>query len=191
MSDRNDVHEELADVFSHDINIEKAKDSKKTALRLLRHLLRQKWSFLLVIVSILASSLFGILSPRILGAAINEIYEGVKKAALNGTSFRVSFETMGIVLSTLLGLYLLQSVFSFIQQRTMTTIAQRLTLSLHKEIGGKLTRLPLRYFDSHQKGEILSRITNDIEKLADTLEESLTQLISSVIGIAGALIMMR
>ena len=108
----------------------------------------------------------------------------------NGAPFRVSFGTMGAVLLTLLGLYLLQSVFSLIQQMTMTTVSQTLTLSLRKEISGKLTRLPLRYFDSHQKGEILSHITNDIEKMADTMEESLTQLISSVIGIAGALIMM-
>ncbi|MCR5088222.1 MAG: ABC transporter ATP-binding protein/permease [Oscillospiraceae bacterium] len=190
MSGRNDVYEELAGVFEPDINMEKAKNTKKTTLRLIRCLFRQKWKLLLVIISILAGSLFEILSPRVLGIAINEIYEGVKNTAAAAGPFRVSFETLGMVLFTLLGLYLLQSVFSFIRQMTMTTVSQKLTLSLRKEISEKLTRLPLRYFDSHQKGDILSRITNDIEKLADTLEESLTQLISSVIGIAGALIMM-
>ena len=190
MSDRNDTNEVQAGAFGHDIDIEKARDSKKTALRLARYLLRQKWKLLLVVVSILLSALFEILSPKVLGAAINEIYEGVRNAVQNGAPFRVSFGTMGTVLLTLLGLYLLQSVFSLIQQMTMTTVSQTLTLSLRKEISGKLTRLPLRYFDSHQKGEILSHITNDIEKMADTMEESLTQLISSVIGIAGALIMM-
>lgn len=190
MSDRNEFYEEQRGAFDPDFDIEKAKYSQKTTLRLVRCLLGQKWRIFLVVFSILASSLFEILSPKVLGTAINEIYNGVKNAAVHGTAFRVNYETMGIVLLTLLGLYLLQSVFSFIQQRTMTTASQKLTLSLRKEIGGKLTRLPLRYFDSHQKGEILSRITNDIEKLADTLEESLTQLISSIIGIAGALIMM-
>ena len=190
MSDRNDTNEVQTGAFGHDIDIEKARDSKKTALRLARYPLRQKWKLLLVVVSILLSALFEILSPKVLGAAINEIYEGVRNAVQNGAPFRVSFGTMGTVLLTLLGLYLLQSVFSLIQQMTMTTVSQTLTLSLRKEISGKLTRLPLRYFDSHQKGEILSHITNDIEKMADTMEESLTQLISSVIGIAGALIMM-
>jgi ATP-binding cassette subfamily B protein len=190
MSGRNDVYEEPAGVFEPDINMEKAKNTKKTTLRLIRCLFRQKWKLLLVIISILAGSLFEILSPRVLGIAINEIYEGVKNTAAAAGPFRVSFETLGTVLFTLLGLYLLQSVFSFIRQMTMTTVSQKLTLSLRKEISEKLTRLPLRYFDSHQKGDILSRITNDIEKVADTLEESLTQLISSVIGIAGALIMM-
>ncbi len=190
MSDRNEVYEEQMGAFDHVISIEKARNSKKTTHRLLSYLLRQKWRLLLVIISILAGSLFEILSPKVLGTAINEIYEGVKNAALHAGQFRVSFETMGTVLFTLLGLYLLQSVFSFIQQRTMTTVSQKLTLSLRKEISEKLTRLPLRYFDSHQKGEILSRVTNDIEKMADTMEESLTQLISSIIGITGALIMM-
>ncbi len=190
MSDKNDKSEVQAGAFGHDIEIGKARDSKKTALRLARYLLRQKWKLLLVVISILLSALFEIVSPKILGAAINEIYEGVRNAMQNGAPFRVSIETMGTVLLTLLGLYLLQSVFSLIQQMTMTTVSQTLTLSLRKEISRKLTRLPLRYFDSHQKGEILSHITNDIEKMADTMEESLTQLISSVIGIAGALIMM-
>ena len=190
MSGRNDGYEEPAGAFEPDIHMDKAKNTKKTTLRLIRCLFRQKGKLLSVVLSILAGSLFEILSPRVLGIAINEIYEGVKNTAANAAPFRVSFETLGTVLLTLLGLYLLQSVCSLIRQMTMTTVSQRLTLSLRKEISEKLMKLPLRYFDSHQKGDILSRITNDIEKLADTLEESLTQLISSVIGIVGALIMM-
>ncbi|MBR3238260.1 MAG: ABC transporter ATP-binding protein [Oscillospiraceae bacterium] len=190
MSGRNDGYEEPAGAFEPDIHMDKAKNTKKTTLRLIRCLFRQKGKLLSVVLSILAGSLFEILSPRVLGIAINEIYEGVKNTAANAAPFRVSFETLGTVLLTLLGLYLLQSVCSLIRQMTMTTVSQRLTLSLRKEISEKLMKLPLRYFDSHQKGDTLSRITNDIEKLADTLEESLTQLISSVIGIVGALIMM-
>ena len=190
MSGRNDGYEEPAGAFEPDIHMDKAKNTKKTTLRLIRCLFRQKGKLLSVVLSILAGSLFEILSPRVLGIAINEIYEGVKNTAANAAPFRVSFETLGTVLLTLLGLYLLQSVCSLIRQMTMTTVSQRLTLSLRKEISEKLMKLPLRYFDSHQKGDTLSRITNDIEKLADTLEESLTQLISSVIGIAGALTMM-
>ncbi len=190
MSDRNDVHEEQASAFDLDFNVEKAKNSQKTTLRLVRYLSKQKWKLLLVIISVIASSLFEILSPKVLGIAINEIFEGVKNAAVNAAPFRVSFQTLGTVLLALLGLYLLQSVFSYIQQMTMATVSQTLTLSLRKEISEKLTRLPLRYFDSHQKGDILSRVTNDIEKMADTLGERLMQVISSVIGITGAIIMM-
>ena len=134
MSDRNEFYEEQTSAFDPDFNIEKAKNSRKTALRLARCLFRQKWNLLLVIFSILAGSLFEILSPKVLGTAIDEIYNGVKNAAVQGTPFRVNYETMGIVLFTLLGLYFLQSVFSFIQQRTMTTVSQTLTLSLRKEI---------------------------------------------------------
>ena len=171
-------------------DIEKAKVTKKTTIRMFRYLLRQRWKLLLIVISLLASSLFGILSPRVLGKAINEIYEGVRNVVQSGGVFRVNFDTMGTLLLTLLALYLLQSVFSFIQQLTMTTVSQKFTLSLRKDISEKLTRLPLRYFDSHQKGDILSRITNDIEKMADTMEESLTELLSSVIGIVGAIAMM-
>ena len=193
MNERNDVYdvyEEQADPFDNDMSIEKAKDSRKTTLRLLRCIMVQKWRIVLVTVCILLSSLFEILSPKLLGVAINEIYEGVKNAALNGRPFSVSMETMGVVILSLLGLYLLQAVFSFVQQLTMTTVTQTLMLSLRKEISEKLTKLPISYFDGHQKGEILSRVTNDIERLADTMEESLTQFIASVIGITGALIMM-
>lgn len=190
MSDRNDVHEELPFFSKHEFDTEKAKDSRRTTLRLMRYLLRQRWKLLLVMICILVSSLFEIFAPKVLGTAINEISEGIKNAAVSGAAFHVSIRTMGTVLFTLLALYLLQSVFSFIQHKTMTTVSQNLTLSLRREISEKLTKLPLRYFDSHQKGEILSHITNDIEKISDTMEESLTQLISSVIGIVGAVIMM-
>lgn len=190
MSGRNDSHEEQASVFGTDICIEKAKDTRKTIVRMIRCLLGQKWRLVLIIISILAASLFEILSPKVLGKAVNEIYTGVRKAAVCGETFHVSFETMGSVLTTLLGLYLLQSAFSFIQGITMADVTQNFTLSLRREISEKLTRLPLRYFDRHQKGEILSRVTNDIERVADTMEESLAQFISSVISIAGALIMM-
>ena len=130
MSGRNDGYETPAGTFELDIHMDKAKNVKKTALRLIRCLFKQKGKLLLIILSILAGSLFEILSPRVLGIAINEIYEGVKNTAANAAPFRVSFETLGTVLLTLLGLYLLQSVCSLIRQMTMTTVSQKLTLSL-------------------------------------------------------------
>lgn len=114
MSDRNDVHEELPFFSEHEFDTEKAKDSRRTTLRLMRYLLRQRWKLLLVMISILVSSLFEIFAPKVLGTAINEISEGIKNAAVSGAAFHVSIRTMGTVLFTLLALYLLQSVFSFI-----------------------------------------------------------------------------
>ncbi len=97
---------------------------------------------------------------------------------------------MGTVLLQLAGLYLLTSVFSYIQQNTMASVSQTLTLTLRREISEKLNRLPLRYFDRHKKGEVLSRATSDLEKVADTLQDSLSQLLTAFVSIVGSFVMM-
>lgn len=169
---------------------DRARNAKGTMARLFKKLLAQKWKLLVIIVCIFISSLFNILSPRVMGIAINEIYLGVQNAFAAGQVFHVNFETLGGVLSVLLGLYLLTSLFSYIQQNTMAGVSQNLTLTLRKEISAKLERLPLRYFDNHKKGEVLSRATSDLEKVADTLQEGLSQLVTACFGIIGAFIMM-
>ena len=169
---------------------DRARNAKGTMARLFKKLLAQKWKLLVIIVCIFISSLFNILSPRVMGIAINEIFLGVQNAFAAGQVFRVNFETLGGVLSVLLGLYLLTSLFSYIQQNTMAGVSQNLTLTLRKEISAKLGRLPLRYFDNHKKGEVLSRATSDLEKVADTLQEGLSQLVTACFGIIGAFIMM-
>ena len=102
----------------------------------------------------------------------------------------MNLETMGTVLLGLLGIYLLSSLFSYIQQNTMASVSQTLTLTLRREISAKLNRLPLRYFDQHKKGEVLSRATSDLEKVADTMQEGLSQLVTAFFGIVGAFVMM-
>lgn len=169
---------------------DRARNARGTMARLFKKLLDQKWKLLVIIVCIFISSLFNILSPRVMGIAINEIYLGVQNAFAAGQVFQVNFETLGGVLSVLLGLYLLTSLFSYIQQNTMAGVSQNLTLTLRKEISAKLGRLPLRYFDNHKKGEVLSRATSDLEKVADTLQEGLSQLVTACFGIIGAFIMM-
>lgn len=169
---------------------DRARNARGTMARLFKKLLAQKWKLLVIIVCIFISSLFNILSPRVMGIAINEIYLGVQNAFAAGQVFQVNFETLGGVLSVLLGLYLLTSLFSYIQQNTMAGVSQNLTLTLRKEISAKLGRLPLRYFDNHKKGEVLSRATSDLEKVADTLQEGLSQLVTACFGIIGAFIMM-
>lgn len=183
---------------SHNANVkpdeqfhsDRARNAKVTMARLFKKLLAQKWKLLVIIAYIFISSLFNILSPRVMGIAINEIFLGVQNAFAAGQVFQVNFETLGGVLSVLLGLYLLTSLSSYIQQNTMAGVSQNLTLTLRKEISAKLGRLPLRYFDNHKKGEVLSRATSDLEKVADTLQEGLSQLVTACFGIIGAFIMM-
>ena len=190
MNERNESQEMQSDIFGDDYSTDKAKDSRKTTRRLLQNLMQQKWRLLLVLVSTIAASAFGLLSPKVMGTAINQIWDGIKSALQSGGKFSVNFETMGAILLLLLGLYLLQSLFLFVQQKTMASVSQTLTLQLRKQVSAKLNRLPLRYFDSHKKGDILSRVTSDLEKVADTMQDSLTQLFSSAIGIVGAFGMM-
>lgn len=190
MNEKDELQEVQSNDFGGEYSVGKAKDSKKTAFRLVKRLMQQKWKLLIVFISIVISSLFMILSPKVMGMAINQIFDGIKAATAAGGKFVVNFETMGIVLSVLLGLYMLESLFNYIQQNTMASVSQTLSLTLRKEISAKLNKLPLRYFDRHKKGEILSRVTSDIEKIADTLQDSLTQLFSSVVGILGAFGMM-
>ena len=178
------------DVFDTDFSLEKARNPKQTVARLCAYLMRQKRRLLAVLLCTIGSALFAILAPKICGIAINEIFNGIKAAATQGARFRMSWGTMGWILALLLGLYALESLADYLQQRTMASVAQTLTLDLRKEISAKLNRLPLRYFDRHSKGDILSRTVNDLERVANTLQDSLTQLLSSVIGIVGAFAMM-
>lgn len=190
MSMEKDTRETTTNGFEDEMTADRAKNVKGTALRLFRKLLEQKWKLLVIVVSIIAGSVFNLLSPKVMGVAVNEIFNGIQSALSDGKTFSVSFETMGAVLFGLAALYLLTSLFSYIQQNTMASVSQTLTLTLRREISEKLGRLPLRYFDSHKKGEILSRATSDLEKVADTLQESLSQLVTSFFGIIGAFIMM-
>lgn len=171
-------------------NSQRAKNVKGTAVRLFKKLLEQKTMLAVVVACIMLDSVVKILSPRVMGMAINEIYDGVQNAWKNGQVFQVSIKTMGAILLCLLVLYLLSSLFYYILQKSMASVAQTLTLTLRKEISAKLNRLPLRYFDNHKKGEILSRVSNDLERVADTLQESLSQLVSAFFGVTGAFIMM-
>lgn len=190
MSMEKDTREVTGNGFGDNMSTERAQNAKGTSLRLFKKLLEQKWKLLILVVSVLISSLFNILSPRVMGVAINQIADGIEAAVAHGRKFHVSLETMGAVLLWLTALYLLTSLFSYIQQNTMASVSQTLTLTLRKEISDKLNRLPLRYFDGHPKGEVLSRATSDLEKVADTLQEGLSQLMTAFFGIVGAFIMM-
>ena len=190
MSMKKDTRQAAAGTSAGAAGVDRAQNTRGTAIRLLRKLMEQKGKLLIVFFSILIGSLFNILAPKVMGEATNQIVRGIQNALKNGQKFQVNLETMGAILLCLTGLYLLTSLFSYIQQNTMASVSQTLTLTLRREIGAKLNRLPLRYFDQHKKGELLSRVTSDLEKVADTLQESLSQLLTAVVSVIGAFVML-
>ncbi|EQH93101.1 ABC transporter family protein [Clostridioides difficile DA00310] len=176
--------------FEDDMSAEKAKDAKKTTKRLLKYMAKQKFKILIIFISVLISSALTVLAPMVMGKAIDQLFNGIKTAVQTGTKFSVNFSTMGGIVSILLGLYLISAVFIYIQQYIMSGVAQNLVLSVRKDLSDKLNKLPLKYYDSHKKGETLSIVTNDLEKVADSLQEGLMQLITAVVTVVGSIVMM-
>lgn len=167
---------------------EKAKDLKGTIKKLGKYLSVYKVALVFVVIFAIGSTIFNIAGPKILGQATTELFEGlVGKVSGQGG---IDFEKIGQILLMLLGLYLCSALFSFIQGYLMTGISQKLTYRMRKEISEKIDRLPVEYFDKMTHGEILSRITNDVDTLSQSLNQSATQLITSVTMIIGVLIMM-
>ncbi|MDI7816004.1 ABC transporter ATP-binding protein [Clostridioides difficile] len=176
--------------FEDNMSAEKAKNAKKTTKRLLKYMKKQKFKLLMIFISVLVSSALTVLAPMVMGKAIDQLFNGIKTAVQTGTKFSVNFSTMGGIISILLGLYLISAVFIYIQQYIMSGVAQSLVLNMRKDLSDKLNKLPLKYYDSHKKGETLSIVTNDLEKVADSLQEGLMQLITAVVTVIGSIVMM-
>ncbi len=167
---------------------EKAKDFKGSMMKLFSYMKRYKYRFLLMLVFAVLGTTFNIVGPKILGKATTELFNGLV-AKVQGTG-GIDFEKIGMILLGTLGLYLASAAFSFIQGFVMTGISNDVTYSLRKDIFKKLNRLPLNYFESRTHGEILSRVTNDIDTLQVSLNQSITQLITSVTTLIGVVVMM-
>ncbi len=170
--------------------IERAKNVKITTIRLLKLLARQKGKLILILLSVLISAALSIAAPLVMGKAVDQLYEGVKTAAAAEAAFQISIHTMGSTIGILLLIYLATSLFNYFEEYIMASVSQQLTLNMRKDLSAKLNRLPLKYFDSHSKGDLLSRVTNDIERIADSLQEGLIKLITSVVTIFASLIIM-
>ena len=167
---------------------EKAKDFKGSMGKLFRYMSRYKLRFVMVFIFAVAGTIFNIAGPKILGKATTELYTGLV-AKVNGTG-GIDFGKIGTILLWTLGLYLASACFSFIQGWIMTGISNDVTYNLRKDISKKINKLPLNYFESRTNGEILSRVTNDVDTLQMSLNQSLTQLITSVTTLIGVFIMM-
>jgi len=168
--------------------VEKPKDFKGTARKLIAAMGRYKLSFLMVFVFAVLSTLFNIVGPKILARATTALATGWV-ARLTGTG-SIDFGYIGKILLFLLGLYLLSALFSFVQGWIMTGMSQKVCYDFRRQISEKINRLPLSYFEGRTVGEVLSRITNDVDTLGQSLNQSITQLITSVTTMLGVLVMM-
>lgn len=163
---------------------EKAKDFKGTFRRLSRYLRPHLGKLLTVLAAAILSTVFSIVSPKILGEATTILFKGLMAKTA------IDFEAIMQIMLWLAGLYLFSSLFAYLQQYVMAGVAQRTVYDLRKEVSEKLNRLPLKYFDGRTHGEILSRVTNDMDNISSTLQQSLTQLITSVVTLVGVTVMM-
>lgn len=191
--------------------VEKAKDFKGTFKRLLSYFLPQKFLLLVVLIAAIIGTAFNIVGPKILGLATTKLFDGLvakyqaigknigigKALAKNPTLPLhpvpvpgIDFHYIATVLLILLGLYVISALFMYLQQYIMAGVAQRTIYKLRRDVEEKLSRLPLKYFDGRTHGEILSRAVNDMDNISSTLQQSVTQLISSVITLIGVLVLM-
>ena len=170
---------------------QKAKNFRGTLYRLLSYFGPEKWLLALVVVAAIIGTVFNVVGPKILGLATTKLFQGaVAKFYLHIPGASIDFGYIGNIMLILLGLYLLSSVFSYIQQYTMAGVSQRVVYRLRREIEEKLGRLPLRFYDSKTHGEIMSRAVNDMDNISNTLQQSLTQFITSLVTVIGVIILM-
>ena len=167
---------------------EKAKDFKGTIKKLMKYLSEYKIGLIFVLLFAIGSTIFNIAGPKILGKATTEIFTGLV-GKVSGSS-GIDFEKIAHILIFLMCLYVTSAIFSFIQGYIMTGVSQKLTYRFRKEISEKINRMPMNYFDTRTHGEVLSRVTNDIDTLSQSLNQSATQIITSFTTIIGVLIMM-
>ncbi|MDM5284061.1 ABC transporter ATP-binding protein [Peribacillus frigoritolerans] len=169
---------------------QKAKDFKGTLKRLLTYLKPRRNKLISVFFAAIMSTIFMIVGPKIMGNAITELFEGAYGKFQGIPGAAINFDKIGQILLLLAGLYALSSLFNYVQQYIMSSIAQDTVYDLREDLNKKLEKLPLKYFEGRPNGETLSRMTNDIDTIGSTLQQSLTQFITSIVTIVGIIIMM-
>ena len=168
--------------------VEKAKDIKGTTKKLAKTLSQYKISVIIVIIFAIGSTIFSIVGPKILGNATTEIYTGLMNK-ISGTG-GIDFTKVGKIILFALGLYGISALFNLIQSYVMAGVAQKITYKIRNDLTHKINKLPMKYFDKRTNGEVLSIITNDVDTLSTGLNQSITQIITSVCTIIGILVMM-
>ncbi|AVK63430.1 multidrug ABC transporter ATP-binding protein [Lactobacillus sp. CBA3606] len=175
---------------------EKPKSFWKTTMRLMRYMSDRWVGLVVVMIFAIASVIFQIRTPKILGQATTEIYKGIMKgnaqqqAGIHQTGFPINFEKIGQIILVVILMYLASAIFSFIQQFIMTRISQGTVYKLRRSFKGKMKDVPISYYDTHSNGDIMSRAVNDMDNIANTLQQNLTQAVTSTVTFIGTLWMM-
>ncbi len=168
---------------------EKAKDFKGTFKKLIHYMSRYKISMLIVFFFAIASTIFSIVGPKILGKVTTSLFTGLMNQ-ITGTGKGIDFGYIGNIMIWLAALYIISALFTYIQGYVMTGVSMKVTYNLRREIAAKIQKLPFQYYDTTSNGEVLSHITNDVDAISQSLNQSVTQIITSVATIIGILIMM-
>lgn len=174
----------------------KAKNFWGTVKRLFGYMSKRSIAIIAVFVLAIAAVIFQIQTPKILGEATTEIFKGVMigaqqmQAGQQVTEFPIDFEKVGQIILIAIGMYVISAVFNFLQQFIMTRVSQRTVYELRRDLDEKMNRLPISYYDTHSNGDIMSRAINDMDNIASTLQQNLTQFITSVVTFIGVLWMM-
>lgn len=170
---------------------EKAKDFKGTLVRLSKYLKPYRIGLIVVIVAAITSVIFSIISPKIMAKITDELFRPMlERIQGNMTPSPIDFSYIWKIVVLLISLYVISAAFNYLQQFIMAGISQKVVYDLRRDIDEKLAKLPLKFFDSHTHGELLSRFTNDVDNISGTLQQSITQVITSVTTVIGVLILM-
>ena len=169
-------------------NVQKAKDFKGTLKKLFKSMSKYKVQLIIIFIFAIASTIFSIVGPKILGNATTELFNGIISKLSGGAG--IDFDKIASILIFLIILYIISALFSYVQGFIMTGISQKYTYNLRKKVSIKINKLPISYFDKKTHGEVLSIITNDIDTMSQSLNQSATQLITSITTIVGILVMM-
>ncbi|KRM89580.1 ABC transporter ATP-binding protein [Liquorilactobacillus vini] len=176
--------------------VDKSENFWKTTWRLCRYMAPWKWLFLMVLVFAIGSTIFQIITPKILGQATTTIFNGVLKGyreiklGQHLTKFPINFTKIGQILISVAIMYAISAALAFFQQIIMANVSQKIVYRLRADLKAKLQRLPVNYYDSHSNGDIMSRAVNDMDNIAGTLQQSLAQMVTSAVTFVGVLIMM-
>src|SRR5258706_12221046 len=169
---------------------QKAKNFNATSVRLLSYLRPHRTRLAVVILAGAIGTVFAVLGPKILGMATTRIFEGFVAKARGVPGAAIDFDHVGRLLVWLIGLYVVANSFQYLMQYLMAAVAQRTVYAMRRDVEAKFERLPLKFFDARTRGEVMSRAVNDLDSISGTLQQNLTQLLTSALSLIGIIVMM-
>jgi ATP-binding cassette subfamily B protein len=181
---------DIMDFGDAGMSTDKAKNSRKTLKRLIKTLKPQAWKLVLAFICAITGVVLNLRAPLVFADAINVVFEGIMPSLMGFGEIDIDFTKLGEFVILLIGIYLIASLFMYFQEQLMAAVGQKLVLSLRKQISTKLSKVPLKFYDTHKKGEILSRVVNDLEQVNNIIKDAIMRLFTSFVTIVGALILM-